>query len=150
MKEPFAFNVSVPCVGGATTSAVSTVPASGSVSLPSTPGAATLRGVSSVAVKASAAATGGSLTFRTVIVTVAAAALGSGGVELSTARYVKVTVPEKPAAGLYEKLPFGLRDSVPLAGNVTSSAISAPFSASVSLASTPAAGTVSSTFSLVS
>ena len=46
VNEPFAFSVTVPCAGPATRTAVSGLP-SLSVSLPSTPGVATVRTVSS-------------------------------------------------------------------------------------------------------
>ena len=70
MKPPLQLSVSVPCTGPDTRTAVSDE-LSTSLSLPSTPGAATFSTVSSFVLKLSLAATGASFTGLTVMVTVA-------------------------------------------------------------------------------
>ncbi len=70
MNEPLAFSVRTPFAGWLTALAVNGLP-SASRSLPKTAGAATVRGVSSIAVYVSLTATGASFTFVTVSVTVA-------------------------------------------------------------------------------
>ena len=95
MKLPSALSVSVPWPGPVTRPAVN-APASTSVSLPNTPGAATLSGWSSVAVYASGSASGASLTALTVIVTVAT----FESVVPSFAAYVKLSLPLVFAVGV--------------------------------------------------
>ena len=55
----------------------------------------------------------------------------------AVARYVKVTLPEKPAAGVNVKPPFGASVNVPLETPDTSTAVSGPGFGFVSFASTP-------------
>src|SRR5204863_2679134 len=62
----------------------------------------------------------------------------------SLALYWNVSGPEYPVAGVYRKLPFAFRRSVPCAGVTTTTAVRvSPASTSVSLARTPGAATVS-------
>ena len=69
MKLPSELSVTVPLVGPLTRIAVNGSPST-SESLPNTPGAATVRAMSSSVAYASGAATGASFTGRTVSVTV--------------------------------------------------------------------------------
>ena len=94
VKLPFALSASVPWAGPVTSPAVN-VPPSMSVSLPNTPGAATMSGWSSVAVYASGSATGESFTALIVIVTVAT----FESAVPSFAVYVKLSLPFVFAAG---------------------------------------------------
>ena len=95
VNEPLPSRPDVPLAGGLTTLAVSGLP-SASVSLASTPGTATVSGVSSAVLYVSLAATGASLTLVTVMVTVAT----FEATVPSWAWYVNWTVPTKPAAGM--------------------------------------------------
>ena len=70
VHEPFALSVRVPWVGPLTRMAVRASPST-SLSLASTPGAATVSAVSSLVLEASSPATGASLTGVTVMRTVA-------------------------------------------------------------------------------
>ena len=144
VKLPLVLSVNAPCDGGETSAADSDW-LSTSVSFSSTPGAPTVSVPSSATRYESSTAFGKSLTGFTVMVTVAVFELASP----SLARYANESLPLKLAFGVYEKLPSAASVTVPLAAGETISAVSVvPGSGSVSLASTPAAGTVNGVSSL--
>src|SRR5258705_411869 len=89
-NDPSAFSVSVPCAGGVPRTAVSDSP-SGSRSLTSTPGAATVSGTPGAVVYESGCATNPGFDVRPVIVTIATADFFTP----SDALYVKLSEPSQ-------------------------------------------------------